>query len=141
MGLDQYATSITSRGLTLREQMQSIPTSEERKAFAQKNNLDQEIAELCYWRKHANLNEWMTQLAVSRGVVSDAGDFNCVDLVLTSEDIDALEQSINGGNLPHGEGFFWGASDERDTKLDRVFIQNARQAFLEGKQVVYSCWW
>ena len=141
MGLDQYAHTVTKRGQALREEMLRLPTSEERRAFAKENRISDEVQEFSYWRKHANLNEWMTQLAVSRGVVKNAIEFNCVDLVLSPEDIDALEKVVTEDALPHGEGFFWGASHPEDAKTDREFIANARKAFADGHQVIYSCWW
>lgn len=97
--------------------------------------------EIFYWRKHANLNEYMAQLAVEKGVVSDASNFNCKPLFLTKEDIDKLEAVITSNELPHGEGFFWGVSDERDKARDIEFIKIAR-ALLgdEDNQIYYYCW-
>jgi hypothetical protein len=141
MGLDQYAHTVSKRGQSLREEMLKLNTNDERRAFAEENRISDEVQEFAYWRKHANLNEWMTQLAVKRGVVKDAIEFNCVDLVLTAEDIDALEKTITEDALPHGEGFFWGKSHPEDDATDREFIVNARKAFADGNQVIYSCWW
>lgn len=141
MGLDQYANTVTPRGQTLREQMMKLKTDEERRLFKEESRLSDEVEEIQYWRKHADLNEWMTQLAVKRGVVKDARDFNCVDLVLTPEDIDDLERAVNREGLPHGAGFFWGASCDEDKESDLQFIEKARQAFKDGLQVIYSCWW
>ena len=58
-----------------------------------------------------------------------------------TEDIDALEKSITEGSLPHGAGFFWGQSHPEDAETDKEFIDNARKAFADGHQVIYSCWW
>jgi hypothetical protein len=141
MGLDQYAHTISKRGQALRADMLRLPTNEERKAFAEETRISDEVQEFCYWRKHADLNEWMTQLAVTRGVVKNAVEFNCTDLVLTLEDIDALEKTLKEDALPHGEGFFWGQSTDADRENDQRFIAHARKAFAEGQQVIYSCWW
>lgn len=141
MGLDQYAHTITKRGQSLREEMLKLSTNDERRAFHKENNLADEVQQFAYWRKHANLNEWMTQLAVKRGVVKEAFEFNCVDLVLTLDDIDELEKVVEGKSLPHGAGFFWGQSHPEDEESDKEFIANARKAFAEGHQVIYSCWW
>ena len=141
MGLDQYAHTISKRGQSLREEMLKLSTDDERRAFHKETNLADEVQQFCYWRKHANLNEWMTQLAVRKGVVKEAFEFNCVDLVLDSEDIDALEKVVSGGDLPHGAGFFWRKSHPEDKKLDEQFIADARKALAEGHQVIYSCWW
>jgi hypothetical protein len=141
MGLDQYANTVTARGVKLREQLATITDHEARENFRKENRLKEEVEEIMYWRKHANLNEWMTRLAVKKGVVKDAFQFNCVDLVLAPEDIDALESDLSDDKLPHGAGFFWGKSSPEDRVDDETFIELARQAFAEGKQVIYSCWW
>ena len=96
--------------------------------------------EICYWRKHANLNEYMTQLAVAKLVVDSASKFNCVALELTLNDILKLEERIKNDDLPHGEGFFWGQSSPEDKKTDLEFIAKAKEAFAKGEQVFYSCW-
>lgn len=141
MGLDQYANVVTKRGQKLRAEMLTLKTNEERRAFSEANRLSDEVSEIQYWRKHANLNEWMTQLAVRKGVVKEAFEFNCVDLVLTPEDIDELDESIRTESLPHGAGFFWGRSHPEDRLSDENFIARAREAFANGDQVIYSCWW
>jgi hypothetical protein len=71
MGLDQYAYKLT----------ESDPTERE---------------EIAYWRKHPNLQGWMESLWRSNG---GEGEFNCVDVELTLEDLDDLEQSINDSAL------------------------------------------
>lgn len=101
-----------------------------------------EPLEICYWRKHANLNQWMTLLAVQKGVVKTEQEFNCVALDLLSEDIDALEAAVcQPEGLPHGEGFFWGKSSLEDKLVDLDFIRKARKAIKKGYKVSYSCWW
>jgi hypothetical protein len=141
MGLDQYAHTITKRGQNLRKEMLTLSTDKERQDFHKATRLGDEVLEVCYWRKHANLNEWMTQLALRKGVVKDGIEFNCVDLVLEAEDIDELDKIVNGKGLPTGAGFFWGRSTDADTENDRHFITVARKALAEGQQVIYSCWW
>lgn len=141
MGLDQYATTISKRGQKLREQMLQLPSNPERKAFWQENKGSDEVETIQTWRKHANLNEWMTQLAVRKGVVKDAHDFNCVDLPLDAKDVDALEAAVLSEDMPTGIGFFWGKSFPEDKQLDLDFIEKARRAMAAGQQVIYSCWW
>ena len=141
MGLDQYANVVTKRGQKLRAEMLTLPTNDERRAFSEANKLSDEVTQIQTWRKHANLNEWMTQLAVRKGVVEEAFKFNCVDLVLTIEDIEALDESIRTESLPTGAGFFWGRSHPEDRLADEEFILAARKALKQGKQVIYSCWW
>jgi hypothetical protein len=69
-------------------------------------------------------------------------DFNCVDLELSLEDIDALEASVKGDELPETGGFFFGDdSSEYYRESDLEFCENARKALADGQTVVYSSWW
>ena len=70
--------------------------------------------ELAYWRKHNRLQGWMEQLWNNKGRPNAQthgnamGDFNCVDLELDANDIDALEEAIENFALPETQGFFFG---------------------------------
>lgn len=130
MGLDQHAYSISKHEKHL------LDTQEYRDGDC---NLESEEC-LQTWRKHANLNAWMTDLAVSKGLVSDCNAFNCVRMFLEYKDLDALQSSIREG-LPHGSGFFWGQSEDSDTEKDIEFIAKARYALNRGQEVYYYCWW
>jgi hypothetical protein len=95
--------------------------------------------ELAYWRKHPNLQGFMENLYTEKGGTEE---FNCVDLELTLEDIDALEVSVKGEELPETGGFFFGdCSDEHYKDEDLEFCANARKALADGQTVVYSSWW
>ena len=118
MGLDQYASV-------------RLDTKDE------EGNWDTE--ELAYWRKHPHLQGFMESLYHEKG---GEGEFNCVDVELTFEDIDALEASIKGGELPETCGFFFGDdSSERYKKEDIRFCNAARKALKDGYTVIYSSWW
>ena len=135
MGLDQYATA--------------------RKGEARKDKdgytYYNDSMELAYWRKHPNLQGWMEDLWISKGSPGLTKDqqesvldssFNCVDLELTSEDLDSLEQSLDDRELPDTVGFLFGENaDEQYAEQDREFIVEARDAISKGYTVVYSCWW
>ena len=107
--------------------------------------------ELAYWRKHPNLQGFMEDLWETKGrpnanKSSDenpfGSEFNCVDLELTIEDIDALEISVKGEELPETGGFFFGdCADEHYKDEDLEFCANARKALADGQMVVYSSWW
>ena len=45
------------------------------------------VEQIGLWRKHANLQGYMEQLALKRGVVDDIKEFSCVDLPLNLQDI------------------------------------------------------
>jgi hypothetical protein len=95
--------------------------------------------ELAYWRKHPNLQGWMENLWRVKG---NEGEFNCVDLELTLNDLDNLEKSLDNEALPETVGFFFGAdADDHYAEADREFIVQARAAIKQGYKVIYSSWW
>jgi len=127
MGLDQYAYA--------REIVKSDDEEEP---------VDIDIA---YWRKHNRLQGWMENLYRDKHPDSDR-DFNCVDLELTAEDLDRLEQDVLDTALPRTEGFFFGddsySNDEwlkEYMKADLKFIHDARQYLRDGYKIIYSSWW
>ena len=104
-----------------------------------------ETQELAYWRKHNRLQGWMEELYTRKGGMKE---FNCVDLELTEEDINDLENAIDNKSLPETGGFFFGNDSYSDyegeygyKEEDVKFISNARKALEEGRTVIYSCWW
>ena len=123
MGLDQYATA--RRG--------EAKTDDEGYTYYE------DSMELAYWRKHPNLQGWMQDLYYEKG---GEEEFNCVDLELTLEDLDALEESLDEEALPQTVGFFFGANaDDHYAEADREFIREARAAIKQGYTVIYSSWW
>ena len=123
MGLDQYATA--RRG--------------EAKTDDDGYTYYEDSMELAYWRKHPNLQGWMEELYHEKG---GQEEFNCVDLELTLEDLDALEESLDDEALPETAGFFFGVNaDDHYAEADREFIREARAAIKQGYTVVYSSWW
>lgn len=91
------------------------------------------------WRKHPNLHGWMEKLYRQKSGANE--DFNCVNVALTSEDLDSLEKDIHNGALPTTFGFFFGESDGTETEDDLLFISKARKAIQDGNRVFYSSWW
>jgi len=139
MGLDQYAFARKGEpiettedytyqdfdGNTHTKQRTSVSYEEER--------------EIAYWRKHPNLEGWMADLYYQKG---GEGEFNCVDVELTLEDLDALEQTLDDKALPGTVGFFFGEnSDDYYAEQDREFILAARNNIRDGYKVVYTSWW
>lgn len=96
------------------------------------------IVDLHDWRKHPNLHGWMEQLYREKG---GEKEFNCVNLQLTEEDLDKLENDIRDSNLPETHGFFFGESTTGTQKGDLEFITVARQSINEGSDVYYTSWW
>ena len=81
-----------------------------------------------------------TDRTIARG--GDADMFNGVELELTWEDLDALEEDIESSNLPHTSGFFFGdPADQHYYEQDLEFIKNARAELFLGFQVFYNSSW
>ena len=116
-----------------------------------------------YWRKHNRLHGWMEELWESKGKPFNGklednplGDFNCVELELTLEDIDQLEEEVVNMTMPETAGFFFGGDsfeykdedgndfsegDYFHKKDDIKFIEEARKALDKGQRVTYSAWY
>lgn len=134
MGLDQYAWGqrpeyaalelITERGLTDEEQ----------------DAIEHNKIKLMQWRKHADLNAWMTDLYARKGGTEE---FNCVKMPLVRDDLLSLQHHIeeHNGYAERGEGFFWGVTHPEDIEKDKEFIKRALLALEEGYEVFYSCWY
>lgn len=111
-------------------------------AFVKTNDGDQD-EEISYWRKHNRLQGWMKNLWLEKG---GEGEFNCVDLELTTEDIDNLEEAIKNKSMPETTGFFFGNDSYEDYEewymsTDIEFINKARKVFENGDKLIYTCWW
>ena len=101
--------------------------------------------ELAYWRKHPNLHGWMEQLWEEKMQAEGRDDphtFNGIELELTWEDIERLEQAILAGDLPHTQGFFFGGpSDDYYRDQDLEFVKNAKAELFCGLKVFYNSSW
>lgn len=132
MGLDMFAWKV--------KQEDALDTFEISDAAMGESGFREE---LYYWRKHHDLHGWMFQLAKKKGFEGEGGDFNCVPVRLTLEDLNALEADIRSRALPATTGFFFGnypPDDDSDTE-DFIFITRAREAINEGYAVYYDSWW
>ena len=139
MGLDQYATARKGEPRTVKsEYTYTDLDGNEHKGVEEYLEWDDSI-ELATWRKHPNLQGWMENLWHEKG---GEGEFNCVDLELTLEDLDALEATLDEEELPETSGFFFGSNaDDHYAEADREFIVQARAAIKQGYKVIYSSWW
>jgi len=139
MGLDQYATARKGEPRTVKsEYTYTDQDGVEKEGFEEYLEWDDTI-ELASWRKHPNLQGWMEELWYEKG---GEGEFNCVELELTLEDLDALESTLDEEALPETAGFFFGGNaDDHYAEADREFIVQARAAIKQGYTVVYSSWW
>lgn len=104
--------------------------------------------DISYWRKHPNLHGWMEQLWREKGCPNgdvdncDDWTFNGVELELTWEDLDRLEEDITRSSLPATSGFFFGnPSDDYYQNQDLEFIRTARAEIFTGLKVFYNSSW
>lgn len=106
--------------------------------------------EIAYWRKHPNLHGWMERLWESKGRPRPDTDsdrdavFNGIELELSREDIDLLEQDILSGVVGKLDtrGFFFGdASDDYYRDHDLKFVRDARAELFCGLKVFYNSSW
>jgi len=95
------------------------------------------------WRKHAKLQEFMENKWHEK---SQEG-FNCVDLYLDLDDIKELEKAINDNKMPESEGgFFYGHQFQDESakeykEQDLEFCKWAKNEILNGRNVIYHCWY
>lgn len=129
MGLDQYAYA-----------RKGLPETDFGSPRVEKVSvIHKDQLELAYWRKHPNLQGWMEELWKSKG---GEGQFNCVDVELTLDDLNRLEEAIDGEELPETRGFYFGTdSDDFYREGDLQFISEAREHIEIGYKIVYTSWW
>ena len=139
MGLDQTAIARKGEPRTVKSEYTYTDfDGTEHKGFDEYLEWDDSI-ELASWRKHPNLQGWMQELYYEKG---GEGEFNCVDVELTLEDLDALEATLDEEELPETVCFFFGGNaDDHYAEADREFIVQARAAIKKGYKVFYSSWW
>lgn len=139
MGLDQYAVARKGKPRTVKsEYTYTDHDGNEHEDVEEYLEWDDTI-ELATWRKHPNLQGWMQNLYYEKG---GGEEFNCVDLELTLDDLNALEATLDEEELPETIGFFFGSNaDDHYAEADREFIVQARAAIKQGYTVVYSSWW
>jgi hypothetical protein len=150
MGLDMYAYTAAKAGQSS-EYWNSAQLDLDTKEFVNPNV--SKPREIAYWRKHPNLHGWMEQLwrtkkhtvqpqDASEAVDPESDIFNGIELELTREDIDRLEQDILDNNLPSTTGFFFGTdADEYYKEEDLQFVKEARAELFLGLRVFYNSSW
>lgn len=96
--------------------------------------------ELAYWRKHPSLHGWMEKLAERKNLQYNS--FNGIELELTWENVDELENAVRHGQLPFTEGFFFGnPADNIYYEEDLKFCANAKAELFLGLKVFYNSSW
>jgi hypothetical protein len=135
MGLDMYAYAAARSGQNEDYYQQNLD-----------GNLESvsKPREIAYWRKHPNLHGWMEELWRSKNELGSVDDpmFNGVELELTWDDLNQLEQDIKEGKLPATSGFFFGDdSDDYYRAQDLQFVADAKAEVFLGLRVFYNSSW
>lgn len=94
---------------------------------------------LHYWKNHADLHEWMEALYRHHG--GRDPDFNCSTVLLSRDDLDALEEAVRSRALPRSSRFDQRNQQAVRARGDLAFIAKARAAIAQGHAVFYSSWW
>ena len=118
-----------------------------------KDNRSDRMEAPYYWRKHARLQQYMTELWHKKNGtemlgIMDKDGFNGGDvLTLTEEDILDLKAKVEDDNLPFcPDGFFWGQQFQEQSsaeykKQDLEFCESALEWIRQGKEVWYESSW
>ena len=105
-----------------------------------------DYTEIAYWRKHSDLNGYMEELYYEKG---GDGDFNCVPLYLSKEDVEQIIDDHKKHLDPEDDftigearGFFWGATEKEDWEESlKDFEKILNETDWDNETVYYSCWW
>lgn len=141
MGLDQYAYVAVRAGQRDEHYERGYYQGDE---FVSSVAEPEEIA---YWRKHPNLQGWMERLWLEKnpGILNERDAvFNGVELELTKQDIERLENDILNGTMAelNTMGFFYGnPSDSYYREQDLEFVREARFRLFMGLKVFYNSSW
>ena len=104
--------------------------------------------EIHYWRKHPNLEQWMSDLYFKKGGKGTYGmggkSFNCNKVQLTKGDLLDLKYVTDKNALPIGGGFFHGdpqGANEYYREETLEAIDRALEAIENKRKVYYTSWW
>ena len=145
MGLDMYAYVAARAGQQDEYNEQEGDWDLETREWVTKG-LVPKPRELAYWRKHPNLHGWMNRLWDRKGRpgIDEQQDtsFNGIELELTWQDIEDLEQAVTHKQLPTTSGFFFGRdADEEYYEQDLRFVKETRAELFLGLKVFYNSSW
>ena len=131
MGLDQMAYRI-KRGIINEE----VPYN--KKTNGLDENPDSGFEEISTWRKHYELDEWMTDLYWKKGGKGNDGMFNCCWMKLSKLDLTELEVCLLKGEISYND---WPSEIDTQKEYDLNFIKKAKKIIEDGFDVFYSNWW
>ena len=131
MGLDQMAYKI--KGGIINEE---VPYNNKTNGLDE--NPDSGFEEIDSWRKHYELDDWMTDLYWKKGGKGHDGMFNCCWMKLNLEDLDELESLVFMGEISYSD---WPSEIDIQKERDLNFIKKAKKIIEDGFDVFYSNWW
>ena len=131
MGLDQMAYRI-KRGIINEE----VPYN--KKTNGLDENPNSGFEEISTWRKHYELDEWMTDLYWKKGGKGNDGMFNCCWMKLSKLDLTELEVCLLKGEIAYSD---WPSEIDTQKEYDLNFIKKAKKIIEDGFDVFYSNWW
>lgn len=96
---------------------------------------------LGYWRKHPDLHGYIVR-------TFGGGIDDCSEIKLSESNIQNIIDSIKNKDLPHTEGFFFGASSgsEEEDKESVTILENAlnwlkSKVEKESREIIYRASW
>ncbi len=131
MGLDQMAYKI--KGGIINEE---VPY--DNKTNGLDENPNSGFEEISTWRKHYELDEWMTDLYWKKGGKGNDGMFNCCWMKLSKLDLTELEVCLLKGEIAYSD---WPSEIDTQKEYDLNFIKKAKKIIEDGFDVFYSNWW
>lgn len=137
MGLDMYAYRIDSK------YAQYLPNATADKLGQDiLDEISEGSVEIAYWRKHNRLHGWFAKEYANVSGDDNPRNFNCVNLIITPEMLERLEDAYFNDGYPETSGFFFGYdSDGWYEEEDWAFICATRRAIKQGYTVYYFAWW
>lgn len=107
-----------------------------KKDMANKNDEKREIG---YWRKHPNLHRYIENLYRVKG---GKEEFNCIDYLLSKEEIEDIIAKSKNRELDKSEGgFFFGESCDEDNESTVKIMTIALKCMKQGYKIYYTSWW
>jgi hypothetical protein len=131
MGLDQMAYKI--KGGIINEE---VPYNNKTNGLDE--NPESGFEEICSWRKHYELDDWMTDLYWKKGGKGNDGMFNCCWMKLSKLDLTELEVCLLKGEIAYSD---WPSEIDTQKEYDLNFIKKAKKIIEDGFDVFYSNWW
>lgn len=97
--------------------------------------------EIKYFRKHADLHGFLSELWCAKNPDKTSWDFNCKKLRITKDILRKLRKFVDGPHDEHYTGFFWGHSTNEDWEETKVLLDDIERRLNNKERVYYDSWW